>query len=96
MFEYFQVSKAADDKNNYEAKCLIEYDRAIWAKERGLRCPCSGWSPGLALPSTMCCIALSKENKPNNSPVCYSIKVMIAISPLSRYSGFERGMGSAA
>ena len=33
--EYFQVSRAADDENNYEAKCLIEYDRAGWARENG-------------------------------------------------------------
>ena len=33
--EYFQVSRAADDENNYEAKCLIEYDRARWAREKG-------------------------------------------------------------
>ena len=33
--EYFQVSRAADDENNYEAKCLIEYDRARWARENG-------------------------------------------------------------
>ena len=33
--EYFQVSRAADDENNYEAKCLIEYDRAAWARENG-------------------------------------------------------------
>ena len=33
--EYFQVSRAADDESNYEAKCLIEYDRAGWARESG-------------------------------------------------------------
>jgi len=33
--EYLQVSRAADDENNYEAKCLIEYDRARWARENG-------------------------------------------------------------
>ena len=33
--EYFRVSRAADDENNYEAKCLIEYDRARWAGENG-------------------------------------------------------------
>ena len=31
--EYFCLSKAADDENNYEAKCVIEYDRAAWARE---------------------------------------------------------------
>jgi len=33
--EYLQVSRAADDENNYEAKCTIEYDRARWAEENG-------------------------------------------------------------
>ena len=33
--EYFQVSRAADDESNYEAKCLIEYDRAGWARDSG-------------------------------------------------------------
>ena len=33
--EYFHLSRAADDENNYEAKCVIEYDRARWAKENG-------------------------------------------------------------
>eukprot|EP00092_Neocalanus_flemingeri_P016775 GFUD01018144.1.p1 GENE.GFUD01018144.1~~GFUD01018144.1.p1 ORF type:complete len:456 (+),score=139.56 GFUD01018144.1:58-1368(+) len=33
--EYFQLSRAADDENNYEAKCAIEFDRARWAQENG-------------------------------------------------------------
>jgi len=32
-----QLSKSADDEGNYPAKCLIEYDRAVWAKENGFR-----------------------------------------------------------
>ena len=32
-----QLSKGADDLSNYAAKCLIEYDRAMWAKEHGFR-----------------------------------------------------------
>lgn len=32
-----QLSKSADDLGNYEAKCLIEYDRALWAKESGFK-----------------------------------------------------------
>ena len=32
-----QLSKSADDLGNYEAKCLIEYDRALWAKENGFK-----------------------------------------------------------
>jgi SAM-dependent methyltransferase len=32
-----QLSKSADDLGNYPAKCLIEYDRAMWAKENGFR-----------------------------------------------------------
>lgn len=33
--EYLSMSKAAEDNGIYEAKCLIEYDRALWAKENG-------------------------------------------------------------
>jgi 2-polyprenyl-3-methyl-5-hydroxy-6-metoxy-1,4-benzoquinol methylase len=33
--EYLSMSKAAEDSGIYEAKCLIEYDRALWAKENG-------------------------------------------------------------
>ena len=33
--EYFIISRAADDENNYLAKCLIEFDRAKWAAEKG-------------------------------------------------------------
>jgi hypothetical protein len=32
-----QLSKSADDLGNYSAKCLIEYDRALWAEENGFR-----------------------------------------------------------
>lgn len=32
-----QLSKSADDLGNYEAKCLIEYDRVLWAQESGFR-----------------------------------------------------------
>lgn len=32
-----QLSKSADDLGNYDAKCLIEYDRALWAKEKGFK-----------------------------------------------------------
>jgi SAM-dependent methyltransferase len=32
-----QLSKSADDLGNYPAKCLIEYDRAMWAEENGFR-----------------------------------------------------------
>ena len=32
-----QLSKGAEDRGNYKAKCLIEYDRALWAKENGFR-----------------------------------------------------------
>jgi SAM-dependent methyltransferase len=32
-----QLSRSADDLGNYEAKCLIEYDRAMWAKEKGFK-----------------------------------------------------------
>jgi SAM-dependent methyltransferase len=32
-----QLSKSADDLGNYPAKCLVEYDRAMWAKENGFR-----------------------------------------------------------
>jgi len=31
--EYFLLSRAADDDDNYDAKCVIEYDRAAWARE---------------------------------------------------------------
>lgn len=35
-YEYLlYVSRAADDQNNYLAKCLIEYDRSQWAGENG-------------------------------------------------------------
>ena len=44
------MSKAADDKNNYEAKCLIEYDRAIWAKERGFEVSLLRMEPGFCTP----------------------------------------------
>jgi SAM-dependent methyltransferase len=30
-----QLSRAADDLRHYEAKCLIEYDRALWARDNG-------------------------------------------------------------
>jgi len=34
--EYLSLlSRAADDLGSYEAKCLIEYDRALWAYENG-------------------------------------------------------------
>lgn len=34
--EYLQqLSKSADDLQNYAAKCWIEYDRAVWAHENG-------------------------------------------------------------
>ena len=33
--EYLSMSKAAEDSGIYEAKCLIEYDRALWANENG-------------------------------------------------------------
>lgn len=33
--EYLSMSKAAEDSGIYEAKCLIEYDRALWADENG-------------------------------------------------------------
>lgn len=33
--EYLSISKAAEDNGIYEAKCLIEYDRALWANENG-------------------------------------------------------------
>ena len=33
--EYFQVSRAADDESNYEAKCLIECNRARGVVESG-------------------------------------------------------------
>jgi len=32
-----QLSKRADDLGHYPAKCLIEYDRALWAKENGFQ-----------------------------------------------------------
>jgi hypothetical protein len=32
-----QLSKSADDLGNYEAKCLIEFDRALWARENGFK-----------------------------------------------------------
>ena len=36
--EYLQqLSKSADDLGNYDAKCLIEYDRALWAQENGFQ-----------------------------------------------------------
>eukprot|EP00934_Nitzschia_sp_Nitz4_P008500 Nitzschia sp. Nitz4//scaffold208_size52459//15422//16651//NITZ4_006809-RA/size52459-processed-gene-0.30-mRNA-1//-1//CDS//3329541648//8490//frame0 len=36
--EYLQqLSKSADDLQNYAAKCYVEYDRALWAKEHGFQ-----------------------------------------------------------
>lgn len=36
--EYLQqLSKSADDLQNYAAKCYVEYDRALWAQEHGFQ-----------------------------------------------------------
>lgn len=32
-----QLSKSADDLHHYSAKCWIEYDRALWAQEHGMK-----------------------------------------------------------
>eukprot|EP00536_Pseudo-nitzschia_multiseries_P004260 jgi/Psemu1/187644/e_gw1.70.43.1 len=43
--EYLSMSKAAEDSGIYEAKCLIEYDRALWANENGYRVQLLKMSP---------------------------------------------------
>jgi len=35
--EYFLISRAADDESNYEAKCMVECDRACWAEENNFK-----------------------------------------------------------
>jgi len=48
--EYFCLSKAADDENNYEAKCVIEYDRAAWARENSFHVTLLRMEPVTATP----------------------------------------------
>ena len=43
--EYLSMSKAAEDSGIYEAKCLIEYDRALWAIENGYHAQLLKMSP---------------------------------------------------
>jgi len=48
--EYLSMSKAAEDSGVYEAKCLIEYDRALWAKENGYNVQLLKMSPDNCTP----------------------------------------------
>lgn len=48
--EYFQLSRAADDLNNYEAKCAVEFDRAKWAEENGFAVSLLRMEPSTASP----------------------------------------------
>jgi SAM-dependent methyltransferase len=45
-----QLTRAADDRENYEAKCLIEYDRALWATENGFDVSLFKLTPKLCTP----------------------------------------------
>lgn len=59
--EYLSMSKAAEDSGIYEAKCLIEYDRALWAKENGYNVQLLKMSPQECTPKHHVLYLTSKE-----------------------------------
>jgi SAM-dependent methyltransferase len=59
--EYLSMSKAAEDSGIYEAKCLIEYDRALWAKENGYNVQLLKMSPENCTPKHHVLYLTNKE-----------------------------------
>lgn len=64
--EYLSMSKAAEDSGIYEAKCLIEYDRALWAKENGYNVQLLKMSPEDCTPKHHVLYLTNKEKAQKN------------------------------
>ena len=63
--EYLSMSKAAEDSGIYEAKCLIEYDRALWAKQNGYNVQLLKMSPENCTPKHHVLYLTTKDRSQN-------------------------------